>query len=615
MVRRLWVRYPQSVRHEALTVARVRPLRKATTPIEGESARGLFCRALGRHGVPLSFTVLRRLGAQHRNRVTISEDPDIDFDEMARIIGVDVAEIEHRRYRPLGQKRYSFFGLELPSSAIEKKVRRFSPGSLATSPHIRAVWELRDLPFCPESWELLIDSCVCRVRQGWIRLNGGVHRCDDCGRLLANTPTHRVPEGLHHALSLVAGLASPLTEKQEDAVAMLPPLLRGIDRTTLFECVLQLRRALAAENSAWPDDVDALHEACAAMLAWPLGIGTLRPAATTTPTTWTKAVARYNGLVPSVSAAERRKLGNAALQTSATQAPGDDPPSPGCKASLIGIRPAYELARLTPETVLAARERGHLGHHERLRGGEVVVAFDPEDVIRFAEEYRARISGETIAYDLGIGRRAVQDISACGHMEATGISLRDDELWFSQADVSGFVARLRAARVASIDQPVRIKDALLSINGRAKPWGAVVGRMLAGDLPFTIADGARKLFDAILLDSTASASISTLESAPTRDTPVTDRITQGEALEILNANITCRALDVLKSAGRNPITFSLSDVERLAQAGVSVLEVAGRTGLTLSFTYHAIKRQKIDPVADGLWNRRQVGEHFPGFNA
>jgi hypothetical protein len=234
-------------------MARVRPLRKATTPIEGESARGLVCRALGDHGVPLSFNVLRRIGMQHRNVVTISEDADIDVEELARIIRVDADEIEERRYRPLGRKRYSFFGLELPSRAIEKRVRRFSPGSLSTSPHCRAIWELRDLPFCPESWELLLDRCVCGVKQGWIRLNG-VHRCDDCGRLLSKMPTHSVAQNLREALSIASGLASPLLKDQEAARARLPLSLRGVDRARLFECVLRLRRALAGDAPGIDED-------------------------------------------------------------------------------------------------------------------------------------------------------------------------------------------------------------------------------------------------------------------------------------------------------------------------------------------------------------------------
>lgn len=593
-------------------MARVRPLRKATTPIAGESARGLFCRALGDHGVPLSFNVLRRLGGQHRNRVTISEDPYIDFEEMARILRVDVAEIEQRRYQPLGEKRYSFFGLELPSLAIEKKVRRFSPASLALSPHIRAIWELRDLPFCAESWEMLVEHCVCRTRQGWIRLNG-VHRCDDCGRPLANAPTHSVPKELRLGLSLAAGLANPLVEKREDAFAMLPPPLRGVDRNTLFKCILRLRRALAGDDADWLEDLTALHDACAALLAWPVGLAALRPASSAKPTVWTTAIAGYKALVPS-SSTERRRMTRVTLRTN-EETTKEDAKSHVPEAPRIGIRPAYELARLTPETLLAGRARGHLARYERLRGGKLVVAFDPDDVERFANEYRARISAETIGYGLGIGRRAVQEISACGHMTASGLSMRDDEVWFADGDVLNFEARMRAARRPSVEEPVRLKDALLLVHGRAKPWGAIVGGMLAGDLPFTIEDDTRKLFDAVRLEGNEAASMSTMMSKPALDRPVTDRVAQREALEILNAKITCRALDGLASSGINPITYSLGDVEGLSQSGVSVLEVAYRTGRSVSVAYHAIRRANIAAVADSLWDRRQVRKRIAGFAA
>jgi hypothetical protein len=45
------------------------------------------------------------------------------------------------------------------------------------------------------------------------------------------------------------------------------------------------------------------------------------------------------------------------------------------------------------------------------------------------------------------------------------------------------------------------------------------------------------------------------------------------------------------------------------------IEVTHMTGHTLSFAYHAIKRRNIDPVADGLWSRKQVSEHIAGFPA
>lgn len=594
-------------------MASVRPLRKATTPIEGESARGLFCRALGDHGIPLSFTVLRRLGLPHRNVVRISEDPDLDIEEMARVIRVDVAEIEKRRYRALGKKKYSFFGLRVPSSAIEKKVRRFSPGSLASSPYIRAIWELRDLPFCPESWELLIDTCSCRAKQGWIRLNG-VHRCDDCGRLLSAMPAQRVPEGLHDGLSIVAGIASPVPKRQAEAAARLPDALQGVDRADLFNCIMRLRRALAGNSPDTDADILALHAACLAVATWPSGIAALNPAEGLSRLAWSAVVTLYNNL-PSSSAivTKTKKQRRPAVGTAAVEIRECDE-SNDAKRSLIGIRPAYELAGLSPETLLLARSRGRLESHERLRGGRLVPVFDPGDVKRFAEAYGARVAPETVGYGFGLGRRAIQEIFECGHITASGICLFDEEVWFTTKDIADFEARIRKKRRLKLEHPVSLREALMVVNGRPKPWGAIVGALLLNDLPFAIERQGRKLFDAIMVEKKAIPLIPAMASPPPRTSLKAIRVTQREAREILNANIKCKALDSLDSAGKNPITYSLADVQNLAQKGVTVLEVATVIGQLPATTFQLLKSKKIDLVADGLWDRDQVCVCIPDFH-
>lgn len=91
------------------------------------------------------------------------------------------------------------------------------------------------------------------------------------------------------------------------------------------------------------------------------------------------------------------------------------------------------------------------------------------------------------------------------------------------------------------------------------------------------------------------------------------RVTQREAREILNANIKCKALDSLDSAGKNPITYSLADVQNLAQKGVTVLEVATVIGQLPATTFQLLKSKKIDLVADGLWDRAQVCIRIPDF--
>jgi hypothetical protein len=589
-------------------MARVRPLRKATTPIEGESARGLVCRALGDHGVPLSFNVLRRVGMLHRNVVTISEDADIDVDELARIIRVDVTEIEKRRYQPLGRKWYSFFGLELPSRAIEKRVRRFSPGSLSTSPHCRAIWELRDLPFCPESWELLIDRCVCGVRQGWIRLNG-VHRCDDCGRLLSKMPTGSVAENLREALLIASGLASPLPDDQEAALALLPLAMRGVNRARLFDCVMRLRRALVGDAPDIDEDLSALHDACVAMARWPKGIAALTPNSRISSPAWSGIVGRYNDLVvsdpPSAKAPERTRL---SINDVCVEAGEQDFNTKGNQA-LLGIRPAYELARLSSETLLAARERGHLQRLDKLRGGKLVPAFERADVEQFAAAFRRRLAPETVGYRLGLGRRAVQEVAACGHILSTGISLSNDEVWFTEEDIASFRARLESMRTG-LKEPLRLKDALLVVNGRTKPWGSIVGAMLEGNLKFAFGDEDGKLFDTIAIERSARPELVRMASTAPGDSAWVGRVTKHEALEILNVSQNSRALDTLPSEGRNPITYSLEDVLGLAGRAVSVLELATVTGRTLASTYGLITSAGVEFVAGDMWSRQQAEDRI-----
>jgi hypothetical protein len=578
-------------------MARVRPLRSPTIPIAGESARSLFCRAAGGHGVPLSFTILRHLGMQYRNVVTIAEDQHLDVHEMARIIKVDANEIEARRYRPVGSKRYSFFGLELPTAAIEKKVRRFAPASLAISPHIRAEWELRDLPFCAESWDMLTDRCTCRVVQGWIRLNRGVHRCDDCGRDLSMIEVTKVPSHLRDQLSFYAGLVSPLRTVVEEAVSSLPPAIRQAERAALFQCVKLLRRAVAGRNADPARDLEALHAACAAILDWPIGIAALSPANATPASAWSATLSAYRQLRPGRTSNPDTESTQARPATK--DGGGGDGAPRGC--DLIGIRPAYELARLTPETLRAGRRFGHLGDHYRLRGVKQVEAFRPDEVELFADAVRERLTTEAAGYRLGVGGRAIRDMVASGHMTASGIQLTEDEVILTDQDVQDLIDGLMDGSILS--EPVPLRTALMFVSGRPKPWGTLIGELLAGALPFQLADGDGRLFDRLQIERRDIPTICALEARPpSRD----ERITTHEALEIMNADQRSGALRSIISTGRNPVTYLLADVVDLAVRGITVLEIATTSGETLSWVYHRLKNRSVSLVTKDLYCRRSV---------
>jgi hypothetical protein len=321
------------------------------------------------------------------------------------------------------------------------------------------------------------------------------------------------------------------------------------------------------------------------------------------------SAARYNDLA--LSEAPRLKttspIGASSSKTCSDA--GEQDSGAGNRHALLGIRPAYELARLSPETLLAARDQGHLQRLEKLRGGKLVPAFERADVEKFVEAFRARLAPETVGYHLGLGRRAVQEIAACGHMLATGISLSDDGVWFTKSDIADFEARLERKRTG-LEEPVRLKDALLVVNGRTKPWGNIVGAMLEGDLQFTFRHHEGKLFDTITVEKSARASLVKMASRALGDGAWVERVTKHEALEILNASVNSRALDTLPSEGRNPITYSLGDVLDLASRAVSVLELATVTGRTLASTYRMITSAGVEVVARDMWSRQQVKERI-----
>ena len=89
---------------------------------DGESLRGGMARACELAGAPNSWTVLREVGLKHRNRVLVSEDPDIDIGALAEALGVTREELQRQLARMLGFRALSA-GLR---SVTEDEIRRLT---------------------------------------------------------------------------------------------------------------------------------------------------------------------------------------------------------------------------------------------------------------------------------------------------------------------------------------------------------------------------------------------------------------------------------------------------------------------------------------------------------
>jgi hypothetical protein len=76
-------------------------------------------------------------------------------------------------------------GTTISTVLFEKRFCRFSPVSLDLAPYDPAIWHVRLLPFCPTSWEILMEKCpFCAKRSGWQLEAGSATTLDLLVRLI-----------------------------------------------------------------------------------------------------------------------------------------------------------------------------------------------------------------------------------------------------------------------------------------------------------------------------------------------------------------------------------------------------------------------------------------------
>lgn len=577
---------------------RRRRLRTPTIAVADESARGLVCRALGDHGVPRSWTVLQLVGLQHRNVVRIAEDENLDLIELARILRIDPGELLSRRYPALPNRRRGFFGIDLPSSAIEDRRRRFSPASLALSPHIRAAWELRGLPFCAVGWDLLLDTCRCGVAQRFVRLNR-VHRCDDCGRPLSTLPSTSVPEGLRSDLALVSSIVSPLPAVRRAATARLPEAIGHRDPGTIFEAIMLIRQAVAGSRAGALDDLSALASACRAVLDWPVGIRSLEAGPGTLRAVWNRAIRTYLAL----------STGNGSGDPGLPVPVGEHRASVASARSrihvrngLIGLHPANRMTGLAPSTLLSARKAGLLGSHERSFGTRILPAFDVDELKALAASMRNRISAAAIGVRLGCGSWAVAEIGASGRLGERAVEIGGNDVCYTPAGLEGFERALVDAAGDLGAETVPLHRAMLDVHGRTKPWGAFAAAILDGRVPFELDASDKPLFRRIRVRPDAFADAMLLSRAVIPG----QRIVKQEALELLNADYNSDVLSGMRGEGTNPVLFDVNDVLALARRAISSTELGWRRRKSTSRAHVMLSRLGVERLATDFWRRDQI---------
>ncbi|MBA2935664.1 TniQ family protein [Sphingomonas sp. CGMCC 1.13654] len=588
----------------------LRRLFTSTTPIPGESLRGLVARSCAANYLPNSWGMLQYLGLNHRNRVLVSEDPQLVLADIAHAIGTDDEEILSRRYAPLRPRHVSFFGLDIHQGQIETRVRRFSPNFLSDHSFHHAIWELRDLPFCPFGWDILQDRCFCEgtngIVQGWTRTLVPVDCCDQCGDPLSGLVPIPVPEDQQEMLALVLTLVG--TSEGERAQGLpLPEALAHTHRSRVFDVVRRLTTALSETSEFDRTDPDAclarcaaMHAACRAVVEWPSGISSLCPADHVVTSAWGRLLGAYLALGSPDSATIAHANAKLAKRRSRR--------SNGRTIELLGLRPAGEIAGLKDDTLELLWKGGAFTRHRRRHGDRLLPAIEREELLSFALRWHDRVGIDTLAYRTGISHHGIEQLIVLDRLVANGPTVPGLPLTVTSSEASDFIARVEAAQMVGrkIVDPVRLRDAVGTIGGRLKPWGPIMAALLDGEIDFVAATEGRTLTERILIAAKDVKRLGdfTFDRSAFPDFRFESRMVKAEAMEVLNVRAGGeRLLKGLQIRGKNPQTLAVSDVECRASDIISLPEIAAMMGLDCASAHHRLRRAGWPAVMPGAWSR------------
>ena len=586
-------------------------LRRSALPASGESLRGLTADTLRRNGIKTAWRVLKSVGAPARNRPLLSEHPGVSAERLAAALKVDEELVRARMYPLIGKGERSFFGLPVPLTGIETRERRFAPAFFKHDRHHLAAWELKLLPFCPVSWDILVSRCQCRpgkvTTQGWTRTGSRPDQCDECGRPLSRIATGSVPDALRQKLELISRLVMDVTHGRDDWRECLPTNLADANTANLFRVLHMLADnilvTVRSKNGSGHDAridaaIDRLAAACTMLTQWPYAIERAEFDLAEDSALLVKLQKDYCALGV-IREAKGLGIGKG---VGSQQRPRLD------SNAAIGIREATALARLSVETLEAIWSAGLVTRYVRPHGGRVLSAFDVSELQTIAAKWRERLELGAVAYRLGIPRYGMEQLCDQGTVPVSAISAGGFEPAFLEKDVARFETELAYAADDGMTDGVPIDQMMRTVSGRAKPWGTLVAAMLDGKVRYGVLDDEGPIFDRVVFHE--GLDIGIMAGRITNDSEhefAHDRLCQSDALEILNCSASSVSiLNHLSSQGRNPRFFDRNAVLDLAAKVVATAEVAERLDVHPARVARIMRSANIHEVVRGGWPRERT---------
>lgn len=673
----------------ALDLDLIKPVLFPLDPIPGETIRGYAGRVAEHNAYASPADLLVQAG------IGLSDlwNGRADAEVLARIYGVDAIQLDPmvpksvagcepwKTICGLQEGAHSFREAPFPTSPTElppqardsqvvkisgvaysqRSIRKdwcpVSPSGLRRSTHHRFSWSLRQFPFCPEDFRLLLPKCPaenCGAPLRWG--NGPIHLCSACNFDLRRARTRQIDREHQPYLGVAAGLVSFDEETRRQSLTQLPAFLGELTAEDALQLARTIGRALQAAGHPLANAPRSSRLYPVAMLA---GMRFLldREAGDSLGLHDDKAPERYvrsarerlRQATPLAPRSVQIVLGRVCEETLLFRSPRMTRARPKPTLSVRRRRARQELP--APAAPPAAEKGVNLTGAARMLGIERSVAkrllqtgvlrgrtagggskrayvvIEEASVLALVEEANARISLSHLAAQYGLKATWLIEMISLGHLERAQSPYIDAtyrEIQLRKSSALAYLDRITGAIVrTSPDDPDRVPlaEVFALLGPGPKPWLQVIiaPTLLPDGLGSFEPNGART---SGLNVSRRCAAI--LQSGailrPARQLPAHADITLSEAEEHLN----CQPRDIaaLIRGGALPRFgkgVSLHSVEACAKAYISSSELAGRARLpALDIATIARSKGLARPFPNaGFWPRVQaeaafdVGTVFP----
>lgn len=391
----------------------------------------------------------------------------------------------------------SIHGLNLKDHHILRNVRRVSPAGLREQSFHRFPWQLFDLPFCTQHWEMLIEECPspeCRHTLSWSAPQSP-HICESCGFDLRFADTQKIEETDRRHLQFFADLVSADPLDHQRAILPLAPNLRQLNRGELIQLAILFGRVDATLKG---DPIASEHKyllACPTMQTrgadivrrYPQSLNELldNDIEGVTPRLITKLKAMYPS---SLTAAPKAFIKDMITDLSSGRQPGIR--GLAARRKEIGALTARNVASLFGIDNAAVRrlvKAGHLKSTHIKGDARKLDWFSQEDVDVLAATLRDKITPDEVVSKYGLPLHAIEQLVQIGVLRwHPSPALTECFLgqYLMRSEVETFIDQLNCVSHKDGGDNTRIclSEVFAATGPTPKPWAPILEMARVGAL-------------------------------------------------------------------------------------------------------------------------------------